>query len=501
MFQAMESIIWNLLADSGPCRRVKLVSNTMGSMPPSPNHHSDQKLVLVVAAAPTLHALLQDVMTLFASDLNVLISGTTSPHLHGMAAKAVGDALIEVGIPTLPWSAVAAGAHRVDLVVTTDETALPYLEEFGCPVVLFSAELTPTNPPQARVRVVHGGVQTHDELVIDPTWERMVAAVGRRHRYRDALNVGDRRLVVLRSAPDRAQMLRQRDRLRTVFGSLSVDEFRFAMTVHPSLWWSRGEQWVARGAEIPLLLADLIDAGMALISPFEERAALLAADIVVGDQISTREASHLGLPTARLDPVRPRSSEGEHQVLDAIRSARSTESFPPPREVDGATRIRALLYHNLDHAEPSRPAYYSPLTDLSTDHHEATAWRVNARTQDDPLSVMIERLPAAAPPQNPAVLPLLVDSLDEVPTRWEAAKGWCRRSRLERFEAHAWADWLFSQYPSTKIVACDIGEGVLVVQRGETGDGKVTTHPSGQTLDVGLVAARALLGAATPFFR
>lgn len=462
-------------------------------MPPSTGTDFDERLVLVVATTPTSHLLLQDLMTLFASDLGVRITGTPSPHLHGKPANAAADALNEVGIPARPWHLATSQTDRklVGLVVTTDEAALPYLTEmFDCPVVLITTEPDLGSLPRVRVQIVHAGILTHQETVVDPSWERMVAASGRRERYREALNVGERQLLVMVSAPDRTHLLRQRDRLRTILRSISVDTYRVAVVVHPSLWWSQDSTL--------LLLDDLTESsGVALLGPTEARATLLAADIVLGDAVSTRQAARLGVPTVRLDPLYVYPTVGEEQLLEEIRSL-APPANPPMHAVDGldgAAHLRSLFYRELGRTEPDRPAYYSPLPGVRTNHREATAWRVAG----DSVARTVERRALTVHCPDEATLPLVVDVEDPVPTRWQAAVGWCQRVPLGRHHAQAWAGWMLLKYPTAQVVACEIGDGVLVIHR-EREDGVVVAHPSGETMDAGLVAAQALLDVTPALF-
>ncbi|GAB3724459.1 hypothetical protein GCM10027590_27970 [Nocardiopsis nanhaiensis] len=455
-----------------------------------------QKLILLVAGSPSSLELLHDVLALFGSDTRIAISATTSPYVQGEAATALERALTEADLPFLPWQDVAY--RSVDLVLTTQDEVVPH---FAVPVVVLTTDhLIPADSPQVRVRAFHTGSQkgeASDDLVVDPGWERMVAATGRRDRYRDALGTNARRLVVMCSNLDRTTFIRQRDTIQGLLGFLPVDEYKVAVVAHPSLWWSPRDDFLTGAGDISLVMSGLVEAGVAVIPPHGRRAAMIAADVVLGEPVSTRYATALGTPTSRLDPPTPTRRYQEAlswDLVDAIATARPPTPAPPMKEMDGAPRLRSLFYRCLNTPKPTTDTYYQPLPDLPEDRHEATAWRITGSSSPDGA---VSRYPAGAPPLNPARFPLVVDVEDGDLLRQQNAAGWCCRGGLLLWEARAWAAYTFTKHPMARVVACEVdGGGVLVVHRNGPDDGVLIPH-TGETaqVDASMVAANALIDA------
>ncbi|MDL4813702.1 hypothetical protein [Actinomadura opuntiae] len=128
----------------------------------------------------------------------------------------------------------------------------------------------------------------------DPCFDRLVASVPWRDRYRAALGLrAGQRLVVASSTWGPDSLLGRRPELPArLLAELPADEYQVAAVIHPNVWHHHGP-WQLRA-----WLADCRRAGLLVIPPREGwRAALVAADAVVGDHGSvTLYAAALGRP-------------------------------------------------------------------------------------------------------------------------------------------------------------------------------------------------------------
>ncbi|MFC7742441.1 hypothetical protein ACFQXA_18155 [Nocardiopsis composta] len=148
------------------------------------------------------------------------------------------------------------------------------------------------------------------EAVGDVSFDRMAANEGRRDRFREALHIPPGcRLVVVSSTWNRDSLLGSgRDAVRRLLAALPADSYRVALIAHPNVWCRHDPHGLRR------LLSDEQDAGLILVDPYQGwRAALVAADLVVGDHGSTTYyAAALGRPVLlaafgrdELDPASP----------------------------------------------------------------------------------------------------------------------------------------------------------------------------------------------------
>ena len=367
--------------------------------------------------------------------------------------------------------------------------------------------------PEARGRGV---------VVGDPAFDRMLAAVGRRDRYRNALKVGDRRLVVISSTWNRQSLLgARRDLIRSLLAELPHDEYRVALIAHPNVWRPRGR------AQLELWLAEEIEAGLALIPPSEGwRAALLASDVVVGDVGSvTYYAAALGRPvllaafdTGDIDPESPLVEFGS--LLPRLGSGRLAEqvdraarsSVAPVADLliehhgASAARLRTVLYSLLNLPEPERPAHFPSLPDLQEQPEDVTAWRIAAEVSTtvegeggvagaEGVQVRLRRFPSAVPTRSPgraATRALVVDAEDTTVPRWDAADAWSRRRARTGAESASWLKERMNTYPRTVVAAAAVdANSALVLHR--CGAAMRVRDEHDLPMDASLVAAAAVV--------
>jgi len=316
--------------------------------------------------------------------------------------------------------------------------------------------LTAAVPEAADVAVVAG----------DPCLDRIRASRSRRDAYRRALGAGPHTtLVTLSSTWGPDSLLGAWPELpRALLAELDADRYRLVLVAHPHVWWTHSP------AQLRMMLADAVRAGLTLVPPVAGwQQALLAADIVVGDHGAvTGYAAAAGIPTvlgafgsddvvpdtaiaalgataARLDPGRPLPG----QLTDALARYRPdtfTEVAARADAVPGeaAHRLRQLCYRLLDLAEPATPVpvHPFPASDLPapavpgaflvTGSVSGTTVRVVRRAADvafgpasraDPDGFLLvpEDHPVRVLRDSAAVRYRTTDPTDAVPAEWLAA--------------------------------------------------------------------------------
>lgn len=473
---------------------------------------------------------LLDVAGLLADD-RVGLTYTVAP--GSVSESGVVPALRSAGVERiLPWKEAVAGSSEFDLALAASTKG--GLHRIDTPLVLMphgaghnrrigsvpgalahasgldASELLHEGAPiasrflfshseqRARLDASSPPLRGRGVVVGDPAFDRMLAALGRRDRYRKALDLNGRRLVVVSSTWNRGSLLGSRRALvRELLARLPHDEYRIALVAHPNVHRHHDP------SQLELWFADEVEAGLALIPDSEGwRAALIAADVVIGDQGSvTYYAAALGRPvllaafeTGDLAPDSPllefgdrlpRVGEGsaaDGTGADLAAQVDRAARTPPVPVADlliehpggSAARVRSVLYGLLGLPEHGLgAARYRPLPDLPDRPEDVTAWRVDARTDGGSRCVDLRRRPAAAPgsagPERAALLPLVVDSEDTAMPHWAAADAWSNRRARNGRSAAAWLADRLETYPKAVVAAATAsdsdGGGVLVLHR------------------------------------
>lgn len=234
--------------------------------------------------------------------------------------------------------------------------------------------------PEQLARLVRACPQAADVAIVagDPCFDRMLASRPLRASYRRALGADAvHRVVVVSSTWGPSSLFgRQRDLVPRLAASLPVDEYRIALALHPNIW-SWHSPWQVR-----MWLAACSRAGVVVLPPEEGwRAALVAADLVIGDHGSvTFYGAALGRPvllaSAPHNAVDPGSPVGAllttaarlDSTGDLAGQIASAISMPEPSPVDSITTLttsapgesarllRSALYRLLQLSEPATPA-------------------------------------------------------------------------------------------------------------------------------------------------
>jgi hypothetical protein len=286
-----------------------------------------KRIVLVVVHSITAATRLADIIPLLESDLRIQVVFTRAVSSF---PGGVTDYLNRLGAAYAPWS--QAIRERFDLALAA---SYGKLEQLRAPVLTVSHgigygkypdRMAGFGPPAERSAwglerqqlIYHGRVvpatialphrdwlpqlerscpEAMPAAVVagDPTYDRLVASLALRARYRRALGVGnDQKLVVVSSTwGPRSLLGTHPDVVPRLVSELPRDEYRIAVIAHPNIWQWHGH-WQVRA-----WYAECIRAGVALLPPEEGwRAALVAGDRLLGDHGSvTYYGAAIGLPT------------------------------------------------------------------------------------------------------------------------------------------------------------------------------------------------------------
>ncbi|MFD8500670.1 hypothetical protein [Amycolatopsis sp. NPDC059657] len=408
------------------------------------------RVVLVAVHNVTTLTRLLDVIPAFENDERVQLFFTHlpgDPFPHGLT-----DILGDSGAMVIPWK--QAERKRFDLAISASHHGM--LGKIRAPLVLLSHGIgyTKYSPQQAAGSrqqaagsrqqaagsrqafglsaewLLHKGKPradafclSHDHqlelvretapaalqnsfVVGDPCYDRIVASSPLRNRYRAALHVGTRRLVLVSSTWSGSSLLGSRPSfLRELLSELPRDSWLVAVAPHPNVRHGHGPDQVRRW------YADCLRAGMVILPEFDGwRAGLIAADIVLGDHGSvTGYAAALGKPTllAAFDdvpPGTPISALGD--TAPRLRTSgpflphlvSAIEEHKPDRFASVAERVTSLPGRSL---KTLRELFYRLL-----------------ELDEPPAAVTVETIPALpVEPSNPDVLADLVTGWVDMDSR------------------------------------------------------------------------------------
>ncbi|WP_420711257.1 hypothetical protein [Streptomyces sp. NRRL F-5053] len=270
--------------------------------------------VLAVARTLTSATRLRDVLTLLRPEDGIEISWTVNP--GSVFTDGLDDYLARLGVEVLPWR--TATRRRFELAVACTVNAsmhglraplmvLPHGAGYNRLVPETTGDAVSPAGLSARELMHRGKVVpatigvSHEEqrdrlartcppaapralVVGDWCFDRITASRRRRDHYRACFGVeGHRRLVVVHSTWSEHSLLGRCPELpERLVTSLPVDEFAVAAVLHPNVWARHGT------SEVLSRLARAVDAGLVIVPPEEGwRAAIVAADLIVGDHGST----------------------------------------------------------------------------------------------------------------------------------------------------------------------------------------------------------------------
>lgn len=367
------------------------------------------RTVLAVVPTVTIGTRLVELLSLLEQDLRVQIMFTV-PHSVDRWAGAEEYVRAKHGL-LLPWE--QAVAHRFDLVLAAsdqqiDQVRGPLLlighgvgripgrrfsRQAGGATVETTAIERQSLTSRGRVLPSVLGLGTEAELDVlrdrcpeavpaavvagDICLDGMRAASGLRERYRRALGVGSRRLVVLSSTwfTDSA-FGRMPTMYEAIMAALPRDRYAVAAVLHPNVWAVHGRR------QVTAWLGRCQEAGLRVIPPEQGwQATMIAADWVIGDHGSTtgyaaalgRPVTLASLPDGRpqagsvadvvqaharpLELDRPLAAQEKAAIAAAPRLAAEVLPVVSGRIDCSAGILRSAMYRLLELSEPSTPAY------------------------------------------------------------------------------------------------------------------------------------------------
>ncbi len=477
-----------------------------------PTVRADREVLAVARNVPAANRLL-DVTGLLRDDHGAPIEITYTIPPGSASGSGVERLLRDAGVERVePWRDVASvrgrfalalaaspkgKLHRIkaplvlmphgaghNRLVGTSPGDLPVASGLAPAQLLRAGRLMPTrialshSEQLARLRGSCPEAAERGVVVGDPTFDRMLAHEGRRDRYREFLGLRpEHRLVVISSTWNLHSLIgRQRDTVRRLLAELPLDGYRVALVAHPNVWYEHGR------AQLDLWFHDEFESGLRLIPPHEGwRAALLAADVVIGDHGSvTYYAAALGRPVllatfddSELDPHSPRLRFGRTArrldvtgdiaaQVDAVARATCAPMADLLIEHQGgsAERLRALMYELMERPVPATPTYYRALPDPPAYWDDITAWRVavaiTERSGTTPASAEVRRYPANAPDGNRL---FVVDAENPAPRNWQNAHAWVKCRVSPERDAARWAVDRLTRYPAAEVAVAATAEG------------------------------------------
>lgn len=279
--------------------------------------------VLVVVHTVTSGQRLLELIELVERDSRVQVAFTQGPDVF---SNGVDDFLRSTGGLVLPWEQVIH--ERFDLAVAAGYGGLQHLHA-PLLVVPHGAGFGKTHAGTSAVygldaqRLLHNGRVLPDAVVLshedqlevlknqcppavdvavvagDPGYDRMIASLPHRDRYREDLGIRPGESLVVVSSTWGGQSLfgRRADIFPRLLEELP-SRYRVAALMHPAVWFGHAPR------QIRSWLADCVDAGLVMIGPHVDwRAAVVAADIVIGDHGSVAVyAAAIGKPVLLVDP-------------------------------------------------------------------------------------------------------------------------------------------------------------------------------------------------------
>ncbi|TQN32581.1 hypothetical protein FHX37_2557 [Haloactinospora alba] len=496
----------------------------------------ERTTVLVIARTFTSTVKALEALAAFRGDPRVLVIVTVD---DTSAFNAGTEALLRAAdMCLLPWE--EATALPVDLVLTASENV--DLSPFTAPVAVLphgigfqkyvpdsesgavrlagvvreeftewsNVHMVISHPAQReQLRSAHPALAERAAVVGDPTHDRLRAARRLRHHYRQRFGLGpEQRLVVLTSTWGEESLIGTQPTLpATLLRELPRDRYRVAAVLHPNVWYS-DSPWTVRA-----VLADAVDAGLALVPPDEGwGAALVAADCVIGDHGSVTvygaaldrpvllgafgDEAVGGTAVDRLAHHAPRlgSGDGIRERVEAALSQHRPGRYTSVADlafthVDRAgRRLTEFLYRLLELSPPSRNGATRVLPPASPEYTPPASFEVRTRCTA-PGVVHVERFPAAvagpgsvAPAEVRHLAAEETEPVDAIVRSASVITGPCHQ---DPGSARQWAAAALDRYPGCLIAATRSGSGHHLAVR-DRGHLRVRTDG---TPDAGLPAA------------
>lgn len=494
-----------------------------------------ERTVLAVARTFTSTVRLLQALTVFRQDsrIEVLFTFDGSSAFHA----GVDTLLRESGVQLVPWA--DADGLGADLLLTASENVtavggrtplvvLPhgigfhkFVPDSRRPEHRLSgvvpAEHLRRRPvwiavshssQREQLRTTHPEAAEHCVLIGDLTYDRLLASLDLRQRFRDLLGLRrGQRLVLVSSTWGPGSLLARRQSLPSqLLGALPSDEYRIALAAHPNVWFWHGPH------QLGLWLSDAFEAGLIRIPPDRGwEAAVIAADLIIGDQGSVSlygaALGHPFLLAADEGPVVPGSPaddltrladrlEHDTPLHEQIRKALVSHR---PNRFKGladrmfdhgeaaADRLRRFLYDLLDLPSPGAPVPVHAVPDPDPETQEPRSHIVFSQ-MDAEGEVRVRRWPASvavSAPLPPGVIRHLSGGDDEPDRRLpDNASVIVRRSPVQGIDTAAWLTATLRRYCDAVLAIAPVDAGCVAALR----DGTIV-RVTGDLHDPALAAA------------
>lgn len=317
------------------------------------------------------------------------------------------------------------------------------------------------------------------DLVLD----KLKAGKHQRPDIRRELGVGKKKLVLVTSTWNEYSAMGARpDVYRRLVAQLPADEYLVAAVFHPNIWYGRSIY------EIQHEFRDELDSGMLLVDQTTWQAAVIAADVVIGDHGSvTNYGVALDLPTllaadgtkeidersplAGLHAALPHLVDGipfREQIEAAIRdhrpgnwSAHTDQLFAlPGKGLEAIVNAARSLMDLPPVTRPPRPRRIAPIKVMRGE--PVTAHRVVVRARSgEPAPWHLERHPAIVTTRDDIPESTLVVRSDESYSR-DSAEIIVHNGPLPEAEALAWLEETLTDWGGAAVATALEGGDCLV---------------------------------------
>jgi hypothetical protein len=268
------------------------------------------RTVLVVVPFVAAGTRLMDLLPLIEADHRVMTVFTVPPARNGAVCHGAEEFLRDRECLVLPWE--QAMRREFDLVLAADSRGVAELRGksllvphgLGREALMSWGRVVPSVLALTHTSELDVLRESCPEALPvatvagDICYDRLLASVPFRARYRAAFGLSrGQKLVVVSSTWQPESTVGSQPELPARLLAALPPGYRVAAVVHPDAWSVHGH-WQMRA-----WFADCMRAGLFLLPPDEGwRAALVAADLVIGDYGSvTRYGAAIGLPVLRTD--------------------------------------------------------------------------------------------------------------------------------------------------------------------------------------------------------
>ncbi|MDV6014513.1 hypothetical protein [Haloechinothrix sp. LS1_15] len=325
----------------------------------------------------------------------------------------------------------------------------------------------------------------HATVIGDPCYDRMLVSRHRTRRYRAALDAQRTTLVLLTSTwgPDSLYATWPELPERLV-GELPLDAYTVALSLHPGVWSAHGPY------QVRAWLDHARRCGLRILPASEGwRAALLSADVVIGDEgslssyaaaldkpvmLATRDSATT-VPGSLADALRSRAPALDRalplrtQLDDTIAtyvpgSYRDLAAVTIEYRGESAGVLRDLCYRLMELDEPDRPSRYPPVPDPEAETSRVASIVAGGRITGTRLA--IERYPSRVDLPDATAISLpnqhVTADLDEA--HWHELDSATVLHTDHPVEAPGTvAAEQLRRWPAARAVACGAGDGTCTV--------------------------------------